>query len=84
MPLIQTDLRLVDGRLKGTIRNASTITLQKPAVVLGGTVAVLKDLAPGAEATVDVVVAPVPFGQPLSDKVVGPIFFGDRGSMTPT
>ena len=27
--------------------------------------------------------APIPFGQPLSDKVVGPMFFGDTGQMTP-
>jgi hypothetical protein len=81
VPLIETDLRLIDGRLKGTVKNASAIALQKPTVVLGGTVAVLKDLAAGGEATVDVLVAPVPFGQPLSDKVVGPLFF-DTGQMT--
>jgi hypothetical protein len=27
-------------------------------------------------------VAPVPFGEPLSDKVVGPLFFGDSGQFT--
>ena len=82
VPLIQTDLRLVNGRLQGRIKNASTVALQKPAVVLGGTVAVLKDLAAGAEANVDVLVAPVPFGEPLSDKVVGPLFFGDTGQLS--
>jgi hypothetical protein len=82
VPLIQTDLRLVDGRLQGTIKNASTVALQKPAVVLGGTVAVLKDLAAGAEAKVDVHVAPVAFGEPLSDKVVGTLFFGDTGQLS--
>jgi hypothetical protein len=82
VPLIQTDLRLVNGRLQGRIKNASTVALQKPAVVLGGTVAVLKDLAAGAEAKVDVLVAPVPFGEPLSDKVVGPLFFGDTGQLS--
>ena len=30
----------------------------------------------------DVAVAPIPFGQPLSDKVVGPLFFGDSGQLT--
>jgi hypothetical protein len=82
VPLIQTDLRLIDGRLQGTVKNASTVTLQKPAVVLGGTVTVLKDLDPGAEAKVDVAVAPVPLGEPLSDKVVGTLFFGDSGQFT--
>jgi hypothetical protein len=77
VPLIKTDLRLDDGRLVGTITNLSNERLEKPAVVLGGTVANLSDLEPGAEAAVDVRVQNVLFGQSLSDKVVGQIFFGD-------
>lgn len=77
VPLIETDLRLEAGRLKGTVRNRSNERLEKPAVVLGGTVATLRDLEPGAEATVDVRVQNNLFGQSLSDKVVGQIFFGD-------
>ena len=77
MPLIETDLRLEDGRLKGTVKNLSNELLDSPAVVLGGTVARLKDLEPGAEATVDVRIQNNLFGQSLSDKVVGQIFFGD-------
>ena len=77
VPLIETDLRLENGRLKGTVRNLSNERLDQPAVVLGGTVATLKDLEPGGEATVDVLVRSNPFGQQLSDKVVGQIFFGD-------
>jgi len=77
VPLIETDLRLENGRLKGTIRNLSNERLDKPAVVLGGTVATLKDLEPGAEATIDTLVQNNPFGQSLSDKVVGQVFFGD-------
>lgn len=77
VPLIETNLRLQDGRLMGTITNRSSERLEKPAVVLGGTVANLEDLEPGAEATVDVRVQNNLFGQSLSDKVVGQIFFGD-------
>lgn len=77
VPLIETDLRLEDGRLKGTIRNLSNERLDKPAIVLGGTVATLADLAPGAEATIDARIQNNPFGQSLSDKVVGQVFFGD-------
>jgi hypothetical protein len=77
VPLIETDLRLQDGRLMGTIKNLSNERLDKPAVVLGGTVANLEDLEPGAQATVDVRVQNNLFGQSLSDKVVGQIFFGD-------
>ena len=77
VPLIATDLRLEAGRLVGTVTNLSQETLERPAVVLGGTVAVLVDLAPGAVATVDMRLENVLFGESLSDKVVGPIFFGD-------
>ena len=76
VPLIETSLRLENGRLKGTVKNLSEQRLERPAVVLGGTVARLADLEPGAEATVDVQVQNVLFGQSLSDKVVGQIFFG--------
>ena len=71
VPLIEADLRLEDGRLKGTVKNASTQALERPAVVLGQTVAVLDDLEPGAEASVDVAVQFGQFTQSLSDKVVG-------------
>src|SRR6185295_1758113 len=47
VPLIETDLRLENGRLKGTVTNRSTERLERPAVVLGGTVAALQDLEPG-------------------------------------
>ncbi len=77
VPLVEADIRLEDGRLKGTVHNASTETLLKPAVVLGGTVATLDDLAPGATATVDVAIQNGQIGQQLSDKIVGPVFFGD-------
>ncbi len=75
VPLVQTDLRLEDGRLKGTVKNASAELLQKTAVVLGGTVVMLKDLPPGAETTVDVPIQNGQLGQSLSDKVVGQMFF---------
>ena len=79
VPLIETALRLEGGHLKGTVKNASTERLESPAVVLGGTVAVLKDLEPGAEATIDVALQTNLFGQSLSDRVVGQVFFGDTG-----
>ncbi|HEY6012646.1 MAG TPA: hypothetical protein VIU37_01515, partial [Candidatus Limnocylindrales bacterium] len=75
VPLVDTDLRLEDGRLRGTVKNDSAETLHDAVVVLGGTVAPLKDLAPGAVATVDVSIQNTQFGQSLSDKVVGQVFF---------
>ena len=81
VPLVQADLRLEDGHLRGTVKNASDEVLLKPAVVLGGTVAKLADLAPGASANVDVALQAVQMGQQLSDKIVGPVFFGNPGQM---
>ena len=81
VPLIEADLRLEDGRLKGTLKNASTQALESPAVVLGQTVAVLDDLEPGAEASVDVPVQFGQFTQSLSDKVVGQMLGNE--TMTP-
>jgi hypothetical protein len=82
VPLVEADLRLEDGHLRGTVKNASTQRLERPAVVLGQTVAVLGDLEPGMEAKVDVAVQFGQFAQSLSDKVVGP-FLGNEGTMTP-
>lgn len=78
VPLVTAELRLEDGRLKGTVTNASNEVLLKPAVVLGGTVAKLDDLAPGATATVDTAMQQIQFGQQLSDRIVGQLFFEGR------
>lgn len=75
-PLVTAELRLEGDRLKGTVTNKSTMTLEKPAVILGGTVMVLTDLAPGASATVDVQVTGNASGQSIADRIVGQIFFG--------
>jgi hypothetical protein len=80
-PGITASVRLDGGRLRGTIRNDSTVTLEQPAVVLGGTVAPLSDLAPGATATVDAEVTANPFGQGITERVLGGSFFGGDPSL---
>ena len=82
VPLIDSDLHVTDNHLQGTIRNASSNTIEKPAIVLGSTVVLLDDLAPGASAKVDAALSPGAFGQQLSDRVVGPAFFGDATQFT--
>src|SRR4029077_2903312 len=84
VPLVQANLRLEDGRLKGTVKNASAGRLESPAVVFGGTVAVLADLEPGSEARVAVPLQTNHFGRSLSDLVVGQLFFGDGGPTADT
>jgi hypothetical protein len=78
VPLIESNLQLVDGRLRGTIRNASDQRLEKPAVVLGSTVQVLADLEPGAQATVDARLQAGFMGQAIADKIVGSVFFPEQ------
>lgn len=83
VPKIHAELALVDGSLKGTIRNDSSTKLEEPAIVLGGNVKVLKDLMPGEQVEVSLpIVSQAQFGQSLSDRIFGQMFFGDTGSTT--
>jgi hypothetical protein len=77
VPRIQADLTLVGGTLRGTVRNVSDQTLEKPAVVLGGSVVVLRDIAPGTEQSLSLPIRSGFFGESLSDRILGPTFFGD-------
>jgi hypothetical protein len=82
VPKLHADLQLVDGNLTGTIRNDSDVVLEAPAVVLGGSVVVLDDLAPGAQAAVSLKLTSFANGQSLSDKVIGPNFYTGSGNET--
>ncbi|MFL5680366.1 MAG: hypothetical protein ACJ77B_07180, partial [Chloroflexota bacterium] len=77
VPRIQADLTLVDGSLKGTIKNASQERLGTPAIVLGTSVVVLEDLAPGAQQTISLPIRSNQFDQSLADRIVGQTFFND-------
>jgi hypothetical protein len=80
VPKIHAELRLANGVLEGVLRNDSATLLESPTVVLGGNVVVLPDIAPGAEGTVKLRVAPNQFGQALSDKMFGQLFFPENVS----
>ena len=83
VPKVHTELALVDGTLTGLIRNDSAVKLEKPALVFGSNVKVLKDLAPGEGVTVSLAIANQnSFGASLSDRIFGQIFFGDTGATT--
>jgi len=81
-PRIEADLRLEGDRVRGTIRNASTLPLEKPVVVLGTALVVLPDLAPGASATVDLRAQPDAFGRALSERIFGQQQFSSDGRPT--
>ena len=85
VPKVHAELALVDGTLTGTLRNDSTTKLEKPAIVLGGNVRVLKDLLPGEQVQVSLAVTSQnQFGQSLSDRIFGQIFFGETRTTTET
>ncbi len=76
VPLVEVDVRLVDGVLTGTITNRSETRLARPAIVLGGAVAVLDDLEPGETQNVNLrSIDQVP-GFSLADRILGQNFFG--------
>jgi len=75
VPKIHVDLALVDGNLTGTIRNDATITLERPAVVLGSTVKTVQDLAPGQEAQISIPVSPSRLGDSLANRIFGQLYF---------
>jgi hypothetical protein len=82
VPKIHAELALVDGTLTGFVRNDSDRKLERPAVVLGSNVKVLKDLLPGEQVDVALKIVPNPAGQSLSDKLFGQLFFDGTNSTT--
>ncbi|MDQ3127253.1 MAG: hypothetical protein M3Q66_02170 [Chloroflexota bacterium] len=80
VPKIHAELALVDGILTGFVRNDSDRRLERPAVVLGGNVKVLKDLLPGEQVAVSLAIVPTPFQQSLSDKLFGQLFFDNTAA----
>jgi hypothetical protein len=81
-PLIDASLELKDGVLSGTIANRSDVTLERVAVVLGNSVAVIGDIEAGASKEVSLKPVGNAFFETLSDRIFGQVFFGDTGTMT--
>lgn len=77
VPRVEAELTLSGGTLQGRLINRSDETLERPAIVLGGSVLVLDDLVPGEEHAVSLPIRPNEFGQSIADKILGPLFFGD-------
>ncbi len=85
VPKVHAELSLVDGALTGTLRNDSVTTLERPAIVVGANVKVLKDLAPGEQVAVSLpIVSQAQFGQSLADRIFGQIFFAGSGATSDT
>jgi hypothetical protein len=79
-PIVESVLRLEDGRIIGTVTNRSDRTLVAPAVVLGSSAVQLPDLGPGATVDVNLPVVNNMVNQTsLSDKVVGQLNWNGMG-----
>lgn len=73
-PRMKVSLTLADGILTGTFENASEETLEGVAVVLGGSVSRLGDVAAHTTKQVKLSIAANFFGNGLADQVVGSPF----------
>ncbi|HXG26379.1 MAG TPA: hypothetical protein VNL94_05960 [Candidatus Binatia bacterium] len=73
-PRMRANLTLEGGTLTGTFENASDQPLENVAVVLGSSVVVLGNVAPGETRNVRLSVRDNPFGAQLADQVIGPAF----------
>jgi hypothetical protein len=73
-PVVTADLRVVDGRLQGTVTNGSDRVLEAAAIVVGSSAAKLGDLAPGASVKVDLAVATNALNwNSMSERIFGPM-----------
>lgn len=82
VPLIEAEFALDDGVLTGTVRNRSEVDLERVAVVLGSSVAVVGDIAAGTEKAVSLRPTGNAFFQSLSDRIFGQVFFGDAAQLS--
>ena len=72
VPKVEAVLKLREGRLEGTVTNASDETVEDAALVYGGSLAKLGDLAPGASAKVSLALGTSQaFGGGISDRMFG-------------
>ncbi len=71
-PDVVADLRVVDGRLTGTVTNRSAQPLHAAAIVVGSSAVALRDIAAGATTKVNLALANNPFnGMSLSERIFG-------------
>jgi hypothetical protein len=71
VPLVEANLRLVDGILTGQIVNRSSTRLLAPAVVFGASAATLPDLPPGGSTNVHLPLTRTTLAASLADRIVG-------------
>ncbi|HYN70064.1 MAG TPA: hypothetical protein VEX41_07630, partial [Candidatus Eisenbacteria bacterium] len=71
VPLMRAELHLAEGLLTGTFENASDQTLENVAIVMGGSVSTLDDVAPHTSVPVKVRLDGPNMDRSLADWIVG-------------
>ncbi len=82
VPRLRTAFALKDGTLIGTLENASDQKLELVSVVIGSSLVVLGDIAPGETKPVSLTLSSNMFGQSIADRIVGQPFFDGAGMDT--
>ena len=82
VPLIQASVAFKDGVITGTITNASNAALEKVAVVLGGSVAIVGEMPAGAVKDFSLRPSGNQFFDSLSNQIFGQVFFGDSSTIS--
>jgi hypothetical protein len=77
-PAVESDLRISQGKLQGTITNKSDAPLQHVAITFGGGIAVMPELGAGETRSIEVDTASfTPYGTQLSERMFGSGFSRD-------
>jgi hypothetical protein len=78
IPLIEADLRVVQGKLAGTLTNRSDQPLENAAIVYGGAISLLREVAPGEAKAVDLqTTGATNYGYQLSERIMGSAYSND-------
>jgi len=82
VPKMHATLALTKTGINGTFTNASDQPLEQVSIVLGSSVAVIGDVAPGATVPVAMTFGSPQFGVPLADQIIGQPFNGFGSSVS--
>jgi hypothetical protein len=84
-PPLSGNLRLVNGKLTGTVENHSGLTFTDAVLIAGDSFQTFGALKPGATVTVSLAPKPVnPLGQPTYTRIYGTAFFNGPQPNNPT
>jgi hypothetical protein len=84
-PQLTAQVKVVNGKLAGTIENHSNLTFTDAVLIMGDNFQTFGELKPGATATISLEVKPSnQFGQPAYTRVYGNAFFNGPQPSQPT